>query len=131
LATRETKLALHSIAKPFSMAETGSLANPDPFTMTAQDELNFGTGGTGGAGDGYNHWLAQRQQALLELARKLNLPLNHQVEIWLAGGIRLRGKLQLQEATLFVPEDRVHQLRLQVDRVPFSIHEMESCVRLD
>jgi len=96
--------------------------------MTAQDEFDFSAGG---AGDGYNHWLTQRQQALLELARKINLPLNHPVEIWLLGGIRLRGKLQLQEEKLFVPEDNLGNLALQVDQVPFSLHEMESCVRLD
>jgi len=110
------------------MDPTGSRANPDAFTMTAQDEFDFGAGS---AGDGYHRWLAQRQEALVELARKLNLPLNHPVEIWLAGGIRLRGKLQLQEEMLFVPEDHVDQLRLQVDHVPFLIHEMESCVRMD
>ena len=96
--------------------------------MTAQDEFNFGTKG---AGEGCGHWLAQRQQALVELARQVNLPLNHQVEVWLVGGVRLRGKLQLQEEMLFVPEDHVQQLRLRVDQVQFLIHEMESCVRLD
>ena len=96
--------------------------------MTAQDEFDFGTGS---AGEGYHRWLAQRQQALVELARKLNLPLYHPVEVWLVGGIRVRGKLQLQEEILFVPEDHVPQLRLRVDQVPFLIHEMESCVRLD
>jgi len=110
------------------MRATGSLAHQISPTMTPQDEFDFGTGETG---EGYNRWLEQRKRALVELARKLNLPLNHPVEVWLAGGIRLRGKLQLQEEMLFVPEDRVHQLRLQVDKVPFLIQEMESCVRLD
>jgi len=111
-----------------SMSATGSPANRDFFTMTAQDEFDFGAGSNS---EGYNQWLAQRQRALVELARKLNLPLNHPVEVWLAGGIRLRGRLRLQEETLFVPEDHVPRLRLQVDQVPFLIHEMESCVRLD
>jgi hypothetical protein len=107
---------------------TATLTIPYSFTMTPQDEFDFGTGN---AGEGYNRWLEQRHRALVELAGKLNLPLNHTVEVWLAGGVRLRGKLQLQEEMLFVPEDRVHQLRLQVDHVPFLIQEMESCVRLD
>ena len=96
--------------------------------MTAQDEFNFGSGNAGG---GYDRWLEQRKAALVELASKLNLPLDHQVEVWLTGGIRLRGKLQLQEAMLFMPEKPVPQLRLRVDHVPILIHEMESCVRLD
>lgn len=96
--------------------------------MTPQAEFDFSTGN---AGAGCHRWLDQRQQAVAELARQSNLPLNHPVEVWLAGGVRLRGKLQLQEEMLFVPEDRVPQLRLQMDHVPFLIHEMESCVRLD
>jgi hypothetical protein len=61
----------------------------------------------------------------------MNLPLEHQVEVWLVGGIRLRGKLRLQEERLFFVKDDVPQLTLLVDGVPFSIQEMESCVRLD
>ena len=96
--------------------------------MNAQDEFDFGAAR---ADDGYTRWLAQRQLAHLELARKINLPLDHQVEVWLAGGVRLRGKLQLQEEKLFLDQDTLKQLRLQVDHVPFSVSEMESCVRLD
>lgn len=96
--------------------------------MKAQDEFDFGTGS---AGEGYTRWLAERKRALAELARQSNLPLDHQVEVWLAGGIRLRGKLQLQEERLFLQEDDVKRLGLRVDHVPFTIGEMESCVRLD
>jgi hypothetical protein len=39
----------------------------------------------------------------------------------------LRGKLQLQEEMLFIEEDCVRHLGLQVDQVPFTIREMESC----
>ena len=83
------------------------------------------------AGEGYSLWLAGRKLAAVELARRLNLPLNREVEVWLVGGIRLRGKLQLQEEMLFIEEDRVRHLELQVDHVSFTIREMESCVRLD
>jgi hypothetical protein len=96
--------------------------------MNAQEELDFGAGG---AGEGYTRWQVQRRAALVELARKVHLPLNHQVEVWLAGGIRLRGKLQLQEEKLFWQEEDGRQLGLRVDHVPFLMHEMESCVRLD
>ena len=65
------------------------------------------------------------------MARRLNLPLGHQVEVWLTGGIRLRGRLRLQESLLFVEEERVRHLGLMVDHVSFTYREMESCVRLD
>jgi hypothetical protein len=96
--------------------------------MNAQGELDFGNEG---AGEGYASWLARRKQAVGELARLMNLPLEHEVEVWLVGGIRLRGRLRLQEERLFFVKDDVPQLKLLVDGVPFSIQEMESCVRLD
>jgi hypothetical protein len=93
-----------------------------------QEELDFGNGN---AGEGYSRWLAQRKLAVSELARQINLPLEHQVEVWLVGGVRLRGKLQLQEERLFWGNDDAQHLGLVVDHVPFTIREMESCVRLD
>lgn len=81
--------------------------------------------------DGHAKWLAGRQLAARELARKINLPVGHQVEVWLYGGVRLRGKLQLQEEMLFIEEERVRHLELLVDHVAFTYREMESCVRLD
>jgi hypothetical protein len=96
--------------------------------MNPQDELNFGGAGPG---DGYNRWLTERQLATIELGRRLGLPIGHDVEVWLVGSIRLRGKLQLQEDILFIEEDSVRRVGLRVDNVPFTIGEMESCVRLD
>ena len=96
--------------------------------MSAQGELNFSEPG---AGSGYSQWLTGRKMAAAELARLMNLPLGHQVEVWLYGGIRLRGKLCLQEELLFIEEERVRHLGLRVDKVPFAYREMESCVRLD
>ncbi len=84
-----------------------------------------------GDGQGYTQWLTGRQVAVEQLARRLNLPLGHQVEIWLYGGIRLRGKLRLSEEMLFIDEERARHLELLVDRVSFAYREMESCVRLD
>lgn len=69
--------------------------------------------------------------AVAELARRMNLPLGHQVEVWLCGGIRLRGKLRLQEEMLFIEEERVRHIELVVDGVMFTYRDMESCVRLD
>jgi hypothetical protein len=96
--------------------------------MSAQGEFNFDAGTTG---EGYSCWLAGRKLAAVELARRLNLPLQHEVEVWLVGGIRLRGKLRLSEEMLFIEEDHVRHLELQVDHVPFKMRELESCVRLD
>ena len=98
--------------------------------MNAQGEFSFDAGAGAGAG-GYSRWLAGRKLATAELARRLNLPLDHEVEVWLVGGIRLRGKLRLQEEMLFSAEDCVRHLELRVDRVPFHLREMESLVRLD
>ena len=96
--------------------------------MNLQSELNFGEDG----GDkGYTRWLVGRQVATEILARKMGLPLGHEVEAWLVGGIRLRGKLRLQEETLFIEEERVRHLGLKVDKVAFTYRELESCVRLD
>ena len=96
--------------------------------MGPQSEFNFDATGTR---DGYTRWLTGRSVLAAELARKINLPLGHEVEIWLYGGIRLRGKLRLKEEMLVIEEDRVRHLELMVDHVPFTYRDMESCVRLD
>jgi len=96
--------------------------------MSTQGEFDFDGGQ---AGDGYARWVVGRQLAAVELARRLNLPLNHEVEVWLVGGIRLRGKLRVQEEALLIEEDHVRHLSLQVEQVPFTMREMESCIRLD
>ena len=96
--------------------------------MSTQGQFNFDSGGTE---QGYTRWLGSRQVAVEELARKMNLPLGHQVEVWLVGGVRLCGKLRLQEEMPFIEEERVRHLGLMVDRVAFTWREMESCVRSD
>jgi len=96
--------------------------------VNSQSEFNFDADGTE---QGYDKWLAGRRMAAAELARRINLPLGHLVEVWLYGGIRLRGELRLQEEMLFIEEDRVRHLELAVDHVKFTYREMESCVRLD
>jgi hypothetical protein len=96
--------------------------------VTRQGELNFDSPGNG---EGHTRWLAGRRVAMAELARRIGLPLGHEVEVWLYGGIRLRGRLLLQEELLFVEEDKVRHLGLMVDKFHFAYREMESCVRLD
>ena len=96
--------------------------------MNTQGQFNFEADGTD---RGYTQWLTGRRMAVKELARRLNLPLGHQVEVWLLGGIRLRGRMRLEEEILFIHEERVRHLGLVVDNVPFTYRELESCVRLD
>ncbi len=96
--------------------------------VNSQSEFNFAAGESE---RGYTQWVAGRQMAAEELARRIHLPLGHEVEVWLCGGIRLRGKLRLREEQLFIEEERVRHLEFVVDRVTFALREMESCVRLD
>jgi hypothetical protein len=100
--------------------------------MTAQTQLqrefNFQSGGTEG---GYAQWVVVRHMASDEAARKLNLPVGHEAEVWLRGGIRLRGKLRLLNDLLFVEESQVRNLALTLDGVPFTYAEVESCVATD
>ena len=97
-------------------------------SLNAQSEFNFDYL----KGElGYARCVAGRRLATQELARRMNLPLGHQVEVWLYGGVRLRGQLRLRENVLLVEEERMRHMELMVDHVPFTYREMESCVRLD
>jgi hypothetical protein len=93
-----------------------------------QLELDFAAHG---AGDGVESWRARRREALLELARKLALPLNHPVEVWFPDGVRLRGRLELHESPLFVEDVKAKDLELAIGGVRFRASEIESFVRLD
>jgi hypothetical protein len=66
-----------------------------------------------------------------EAAQKLNLPIGREVEVWLRGGIRLRGKLRLLNDLLFIEEHQLKNLPLTLDGVPFTSAEIESCVASD
>jgi len=93
-----------------------------------QGEFNFDAASESA---GYSKWLTGRRMAVQNLARRIHLPLGHKVEVWLCGGIRLRGRLRLREEVLFIDEERIRHLELKVDEVVFTYREMESCVRLD
>jgi hypothetical protein len=99
-----------------------------PTGATAQGEFNFEAQSTN---DGHTRWLVGRRLAALDLARQLHLPIGHKVEVWLVGGVRLRGLLRLREELLFIEQERVRHMELMVDHVAFAYREMESCVRLD
>jgi hypothetical protein len=95
--------------------------------MHAQSELKFDASR---ATDGLESWREERRRSRIELARKLGLPLDQRVEVWLRGGIRLEGILCLAEDLLFVAESQKN-LTFRVGNTPFGVGEMESCVRLD
>jgi hypothetical protein len=80
---------------------------------------------------GYDRWQEERRAAKLVLAQRLGLPLGHEVEAWLRGAVRLRGRLELAEEKLFVPEEGDAHLRLTIGHTSFEAGEIESCVRRD
>ena len=80
---------------------------------------------------GYDRWRDERRAAKVELGKRLGLPLGHQVEVWLHGNVRLRGRLELAEEKLFLPEDNNLHLQLAIGRTRFEAGEIESCVRAD
>lgn len=84
-----------------------------------------------GSEEGFHKWQDQRREAVRQLARKLGLPLERKVEVWLRGEIRLVGVLSLREQNLFLPEDRDPRLELTVDNVSFTPVELISCVAVD
>jgi hypothetical protein len=81
--------------------------------------------------DGLTQWHAERDAAAQGAAAELGLPVGRPVEIWLRGGIRLRGVLRLRDTVLVVEESAAWKLELEVDNVSFRPSEIESCVRLD
>lgn len=96
--------------------------------MQLQNEFNFQDGGSEA---GYSEWVAVRSMAAEEAARRLFMPVGHEVEVWLYGGVRLRGKLRLLNDLLFVEEAQMERLKFVLDGVAFIKGEMESCVRVD
>jgi hypothetical protein len=99
-----------------------------PAMMELQGELGFANHGPD---EGYVKWVALRQMAVETAAQKLHLPLGHPSEVWLRGGIRLRGTLRLAQEVLFIEESRLRDLALMLDGVTFTFSEIESCLRLD
>ena len=93
-----------------------------------QGQFEFGAAGQEA---GYSRWLAGRHLATEAMARRLNLPLGHTVDLWLRGNVRVTGKLRLKEDVLVIDEEAVRHLELRVDRLVFRVGEIESCVRLD
>ncbi len=95
--------------------------------MNTQGQFNFETGKE----TGYAQWITSRQLAAKDLAHRVQLPINHRVEVWLQGGVRLRGTLKLREELLFFSEENLRHLEMNIEGVPFTYREMESCITLD
>ena len=95
--------------------------------VSQQSEFQFEAAQT----DGYQRWTELRRAAAVELAKRCNMPLGHSVEVWLRGGVRLRGVLRLKEELLFTEDDQLNKLEFVVDGVPFTMDHLDSCVRTD
>jgi hypothetical protein len=91
-----------------------------------QDEFEFGAA----APTAIDKWRTEQQRQRQELARNLGLPLGKEVEVWLRGGVRLRGALRLADAMLLHTNATVENTPFEVSAVRFKYSEMESCVRL-
>ncbi len=87
--------------------------------------------GDGVPRDGLAQWREQRRAMAKRIGQELGLPLDREVEVWLTGGVRLRGRLRLREELLFVEAPRDLNIELVVDGVTFRWTEIESCVRTD
>ena len=96
--------------------------------MADQPEFSFSAPGDS---RGFDHWQDQRQRALSEAAHRFHLPLGHPVEVWLNGGVRLRGLLKTREELLFFDGANLDNTAFTVDGIPFRYAEIESCLRLD
>ena len=92
-----------------------------------QTELNFSSSSTAG----YASWLQARDEAIKTLRHRCGLPIGREVEVWLRGNIRLKGRLRLKEESLFVPEQKERDLRLCVGQTDFAIGEIESCLTVE
>jgi hypothetical protein len=96
-----------------------------------QSEFNFDFQTTFGSDDdALSHWRKQREQEQLSLAKSLGLPIGAEAEVWLKGGVRLRGRLELDEEMLLHASASTHNTKFLIGRTPFLYSEVESCVRL-
>lgn len=86
------------------------------------NQIEFGFGG-GGQTDGYRAWMREREEGMKEMARRLGLPVGHEVEVWLKDGTLLKGRLLLREYR--------SNVELMIGQVGFSVSEIEACVRVD
>ena len=94
----------------------------------AQLDLDFGQASTGNS-NGHATWTSQRQESIRQLAIKLGLPIDHEVNVLLVDGVHLTGTLQLATEQLWVEQTRDLDLELRIGRCTFRVREIESCAR--
>jgi hypothetical protein len=92
----------------------------------AQSEFKFQTSNSS---PGYESWREERRRQRAELAESFGLPIGKPVEVWLRGGIRLRGELHLREDLLVHAVCSLENTQFEVNGVTFHYNEMESCLR--
>lgn len=92
-----------------------------------QQELAFSAPGP----DGLQAWYDRRDADRRQLSRDLGLPIGREVELELASGEVLRGKLQLAENLLWIDPGRRLDQVLVIGRCTFKVREIARCVRLD
>ena len=93
-----------------------------------QPDLNFNASNLGG----YELWLRQRQSLIAHLTDQLGYPIGQHVEIWLQGGVRLRGKLTVREESIhWSADNEAVGVEHGIGQVYFPINQIESCVRTD
>jgi hypothetical protein len=98
--------------------------------MNRQQQAEFDFAATGRP-EGLTAWQEARRQAVRAVAEKLGLPLDQDVEVRLADGVVLRGRLHLGEETLFLDRVDTANVELRIGRATFRHSEIEACVRLD
>jgi len=98
---------------------------------SAADSIKPGAQAPAAAKNGIEAWRQQRRDEEAELARTLGLPIGREAEVWLAGGVRLRGKLLCAEEMLARSQLNAENARFTIGKIRFAFSEIESCVRLD
>ena len=84
-----------------------------------------------GRPEGLSAWREARRQAARAVAEKLGLPLDQDVEVRLADGVVLCGRLLLREETLFLEQVDTANVELVIGRATFRHSEIEACVRIE
>lgn len=99
--------------------------------MSSYTQLQFDFNASATGRDGLRAWEDQCKAASAALGQRIGLPLGHRVEVRLADGVILQGRLDLHDETLFIEQVDVANLELRVGEVNFRRSEIEACVRLD
>ena len=81
--------------------------------------------------DGINHLEIEMLKERRELAVKMGLPLDRQVEVTLSDGRTLKGLMKVHERDLFIPQKRSADILIEIGTIVFRACDISSCLRLD